>query len=64
MKNIDEKKVRLVVLPKGKFSYDDTENCEYCDYNVDEKENFFSHKVLCGIDGKWHDAKHVCKFYK
>ncbi len=39
-------------------------DCGYRCNNIDEKENFFSHKVLCGIDGKWHDAKHICKYYK
>lgn len=61
---VDDMKIQPVVLPKVKFASNDTENCEYCEYNIDEKENFFSHKVLCSIDGKWHDAKHVCRYYK
>ena len=63
MKEIVEK-VLPVVIPDGKFADDDTYCCEYCEYNIDEKENFFSYKVLCGIDGKWHDHKHVCRNYQ
>jgi len=54
-----------VILPKCKFANsDDTYCCEYCDYNMDEEETFFSHKVLCSLDGKWHKASYVCRNYK
>lgn len=59
-----EKNVNPVVIPKGKFA-DEFECCEYCEHNVDEKEILFiSYKILCGIDGKWHDHKHVCGYYE
>ena len=57
-----EEKICPVVLPEGKFG-DEFTCCEYCTYADDYKDGFliFSDKVKCSLDGKWHDAKHVCK---
>ena len=64
MEVTDKRKDEVVTLPKCKFAGDNIETCEYCDHNIDEKETFFSHKVLCGLDGKWHKASDVCRNYK
>lgn len=65
MEKSESKKIKPPVLPEGKFAdRDETYCCEYCDYNIDEKENLFSHKVLCALDGKWHKASDVCRNYK
>ena len=64
METKEKTQVEAVKLPKCKFAGDNIETCEYCDYNIDEKENLFSYKVLCGIDGKWHNASYVCRYYK
>ena len=64
MEAADKKKNEAVILPKCKFAGDNIETCEYCDHNIDEKENFFSYKILCAIDGKWHSASDTCRYWK
>lgn len=69
MEAVNKKQDKAVILPKGRFATHedgDTECCEYCEHNIDEKDGylFFSDKVKCEIDGKWHNRGYVCRNYK
>ena len=65
MEAIDKKKDEVITLPKCEFAYED-DCCGDCDWGIDYKDGGFfgTDKVLCGLDGKWHKAKDVCRNYK
>lgn len=69
MEKLVKNKMEPIILPKGKFATHkdgNTECCEYCEHVEDYKDGylFVSDKVLCGLDGKWHDIDHICPNYK
>lgn len=65
MKHCDKLIDQPVVLPEGKLG-DEYKCCSYCNHAEDYKDGYliFSDKVQCEIDGKWHDAKYVCKYFE